>query len=83
MENQDEVPRIELSTAKSHINTDINGCSDELVNHSTGAIDWIATFKNLPKGTDKKCSYSSGDTSKFDFDKQLEPSLRGGFFGSS
>lgn len=58
------------------INTDIHGCSDELVDPYTGAIDLIATFKNLPKSTDEKCSFSSGNTAKFDFDTQLELSLR-------
>ncbi|XP_020212535.1 two-component response regulator-like APRR5 [Cajanus cajan] len=78
--NQDEVLRIELSKANPQINTDIHECSDELVDPSTGAIDLIATFKNLPNRTDEKCS---GNTAKFDFDTQLELSLRQDFPGSS
>lgn len=74
--NQDEVLRIELIKSNPEINTDIHGCSDELVDPYTGAIDLIATFKNLPKSTDEKCSFSSGNTAKFDFDTQLELSLR-------
>ncbi|KAL2954817.1 hypothetical protein AAZX31_19G245400 [Glycine max] len=81
--NQDEVLRIELIKSNPEINTDIHRCSDELVDPSTGAIDLIATFKNLPKSTDEKCSFSSGNTAKFDFDTQLELSLRRDFPGSS
>ncbi|TKY61196.1 Two-component response regulator APRR5 [Spatholobus suberectus] len=83
MKNQDEVLRIELSKADPQINTDIHGCSDELVDPSTGAIDLIATFKNLPKSTDEKCSFSSGNTAEFDFDTQLELSLKRDFPGNS
>ncbi|KAH1259621.1 Two-component response regulator-like PRR95 [Glycine max] len=74
--NQDVVLKIELIKSNPEINTDIHGCSDELVDPYTGAIDLIATFKNLPKSTDEKCSFSSGNTAKFDFDTQLELSLR-------
>ncbi|RDX82917.1 Two-component response regulator-like PRR95, partial [Mucuna pruriens] len=82
-ENQDEVLRIELSKANPQKNADIHGCSDELVDPSTGAIDLIAMFKNLPKSTAEKCSFSCGNTAKFDFDTQLELSLRRDFAGSS
>ncbi|KAK7397479.1 hypothetical protein VNO78_18654 [Psophocarpus tetragonolobus] len=82
--NQDEVLRIELSKANPDIdNTDIHGCSDELLDPSTGAIDLIATFKSLPKSTNENCSFISGNTAKFDFDTQLELSLRRDFLGST
>ncbi|KAL2345959.1 hypothetical protein Fmac_007244 [Flemingia macrophylla] len=80
IKNQDEVQRVELSKANPQINTDIQGCSDELVDPATGAIDLIATFKNFPKSTDEKCS---GNTAKFDLCTQLELSLRQDFPGTS
>jgi len=83
MRNQDEVLRIELSKANPEINVDIHGCSDELEGPSTGAIDLIGTFKTLPKSTDENCSFSSGNIAKFDFDTQLELSVRRYFPGSS
>ncbi|KAK7354868.1 hypothetical protein VNO80_20419 [Phaseolus coccineus] len=84
MRNQDEVLRIELSKANPEINVDIHGCSDELEGPSTGAIDLIGTFKTLPKSTDENCSFSSGSNiAKFDFDTQLELSIRRFFPGSS
>ncbi|KAK7338156.1 hypothetical protein VNO77_18756 [Canavalia gladiata] len=81
--NQDEVVRTELSKGKPHINTEIHGHNTELVEPSTGAIDLIATFKNLPRSTDEHCSSNGGNTIKFDFDTQLELSLRRNFPGSS
>jgi len=76
MRKQDEVLRIELSEANPEITADIHGCSDELEGPSTGAIDLIGTFKTLPKSTDEKCSFSNGNIAKFDFDTQLELSIR-------
>ncbi|CAJ1976040.1 unnamed protein product [Sphenostylis stenocarpa] len=83
LRNQDEVLRIESSKPNPEINVNIHGCSDELEGPSTGAIDLIATFNNLPKSTDKKISFSSGNIAKFDFDTQLELSIRRYFPGSS
>ncbi|BAT80367.1 hypothetical protein LR48_Vigan635s005100 [Vigna angularis] len=83
MRNQDEVLRIELSKANPAISVDIRGSSDELEGPSTGAIDLIGTFKTLPESTDEKCSFSSGNVSKFDFDTQLELSIRRYFPGGS
>lgn len=81
--NQDELLRIELSKANPAISVDIRGCSDELEGPSTGAIDLIGTFNTLPESTDEKCSVSSGNVSKFDFDTQLELSIRRYFPGGS
>ncbi|XP_061359213.1 two-component response regulator-like PRR95 isoform X2 [Gastrolobium bilobum] len=82
-ENQDEVVRIELSKANLHISTEIHGCIDDLVEPSTGAIDLIATFENLPKSTDENRSFNGDNTAKFDFDTQLGLSIRSDFTGSS
>ncbi|KAJ1390800.1 Signal transduction response regulator, receiver domain [Sesbania bispinosa] len=78
-ENQDEVVRAELSKAHHHI----HGCSDEPVKPSTGAIDLIATFENLPKSAEENCSFNIGNTAKFGFDTQLELSLKRDSPGSS
>ncbi|MED6158640.1 hypothetical protein PIB30_034582 [Stylosanthes scabra] len=82
-ENEDEVLRTELSKANPHINTKINECSDELVEPSRGAIDLIATFKNLPKSTGESCSIDADNTAKSVFDTQLGLSLRSDFPSSS
>lgn len=81
--NQDEVLRAELIRANPNYDTEIHGYKNELVEPSSGAIDLIAAFENLPKNAaDKNCSLNDGGTNKFDFDSQLELSLRN-FSGSS
>ncbi|XP_027352936.1 two-component response regulator-like APRR3 isoform X3 [Abrus precatorius] len=81
--NEDEVVRTTFSKANPLINTEIRGCSDEVVKPSTGAIDLMATFKDIPKSNDENCSFNGGNIAKFDFDTQLELSLRRHFPGSS
>ncbi|KAK7275445.1 hypothetical protein RIF29_16562 [Crotalaria pallida] len=63
LENKDEVIGAKLS------------CK-ELVEASTGAINLIGTFDNLPKHADENCRLSGGNTTKFDCDTRLELSLR-------
>ncbi|XP_057439715.1 two-component response regulator-like APRR9 isoform X3 [Lotus japonicus] len=78
-ENNDEVIRTELSKGNPHISTEIRGCSDELLEPSSGAMDLIAAFGNLPKRTIGNHSFHDGSTAKFEFDTQLELSTRGDF----
>ena len=72
-ENRDEVLGTELSKANPH----------ELEDHSAGAIDLMATFDKLPKSSYTNCSFSGGNTAKFDFDTQFELSLQRDSPGSS
>ncbi|KAI9093877.1 hypothetical protein K1719_026875 [Acacia pycnantha] len=81
-ENEDESLRAELNRDNPHGDTEIHGCNNELVEPSRGAIDLIATFENIPKNADKNYSLADGGKDKFDFDPQLELSLRS-FSGSS
>lgn len=76
-ENHDEVLGTELSKANPHINTKIHEKSNnELEDHSAGAIDLMATFDKLPNSSYENCSFSGGNTAKFDFDTQFELSLQ-------
>ncbi|KEH24700.1 two-component response regulator-like APRR5 isoform X3 [Medicago truncatula] len=75
-ENRDEVLGTELSKAHPHINTKIHQSNNELEDHSAGAIDLMATFDKYPKNNHANCSFSGGNTAKFDFDTQFELSLQ-------
>lgn len=66
----------ELSKAHPHINTKIHQSNNELEDHSAGAIDLMATFDKYPKNNHANCSFSGGNTAKFDFDTQFELSLQ-------
>ncbi|KAJ1390631.1 Signal transduction response regulator, receiver domain [Sesbania bispinosa] len=82
-ENKDETFRAELSTKNPSISTKIHGCSHELEEPSRGAINLITTFENPPKHTNENCCLDGGNITKFDFDTQLELSLKRDFPGSS
>lgn len=75
-ENRDEVLGTELSKASPHNNTKIHQSNNDLEDHSAGAIDLMATFDKLPKSNHANCSFSDGNTAKFDFDTQFELSLQ-------
>lgn len=81
-ENQDDSLRAELNRESPSFDTEIHGCKNELVELSRGTIDLIATFENTPKNADENYSLADGGRNKFDFDLQLELSLRN-FSGSS
>ncbi|KAK4267087.1 hypothetical protein QN277_023921 [Acacia crassicarpa] len=75
-ENEDESLRAESNRDNPNGDTEIHGCNNELVEPSRGAIDLIATFENIPKNAGKNYSLADGGKDKFDFDPQLELSLR-------
>ncbi|XP_061340885.1 two-component response regulator-like PRR95 [Gastrolobium bilobum] len=81
-ERKDEILTDELNRDNPNMNTEAHGCSDERVKPSRAA-NLIATFENLPKHTNEKCSLDRGSTTKFDFDTQLGLSLRRDCPGSS
>ncbi|KAK4268937.1 hypothetical protein QN277_022162 [Acacia crassicarpa] len=82
-ENQVEVLRAESSRENHNMDREIHECNNELVEPCRGAIDLIATFKNLPVKYDERCNLSGTGAKKFDFDPRLELSLRRDFPGSS
>ncbi|KAI4355316.1 hypothetical protein L6164_004101 [Bauhinia variegata] len=75
--------RSELSRGNPNIDTEMHGCNLELEEPSRGAIDLIATLGSLPKNIDGNSGLIGGGTNKFDFDPQLELSLRRDFPSSS
>lgn len=82
-ENQDKIFRDELSKDNPNIDTEIHGCSHELVEPSRGDINFIATVENPPKHTSENCCLDGGNMTKFDSDTQLKLSLRRDFPDSS
>ncbi|XP_028795813.1 two-component response regulator-like APRR3 isoform X2 [Neltuma alba] len=81
-DNRGESLRAEFNRDNPTVDTETHGCKNELVEPSRGAIDLIATFENTPKNVDENYSLADGGRDKFDFDPQLELSLRN-FSGSS
>ena len=83
IEPKSEMFRAESSRENPNIDTEIRGCSDELIEPSSRAVDLISTFGNLHMPT-KEIHCTNGDKeTKFDFKKELELSLRSDFSGSS
>jgi len=81
--NLDQVLGTELSKSNPHISAKILQSNNELEDHSAGAIDLMATFDKLPKSSHANCSFSGGNTTKFDFDTRFELSLQRDSPGSS
>lgn len=78
-----EIFKAESSRENPDIDTEIRECSNELIEPSSRAVDLISTFGNLHKRT-KEIHVTNGDKeTKFDFEKELELSLRSDFSGSS
>ncbi|XP_058763088.1 two-component response regulator-like APRR9 isoform X1 [Vicia villosa] len=85
VESKNELFRGKLSR-ENHDNdtdTEIRGCSDELIEPSCKAIDLISTVGNLQKRTKEIHCITGDEETKFDFEKELELSLRSDYSGSS
>jgi len=83
IEPKSEIFRAESSRENPDIDTKIRGCSYELIEPSSKAVDLISTFGSLHKRT-KEIHCTNGDKeTKLGFEKELELSLRSDFSGSS
>lgn len=83
IEPKNEIFRAELSRDSSDTDTEIRGCSDELIESSCKAIDLISTVGNLRKCTKEIYCVNGDKETKIDFGKELKLSLRSDFSGSS
>ncbi|CAK8560572.1 unnamed protein product [Lathyrus sativus] len=83
VESKNEIFRAELRRENHDTDTEIRGCSDELIEPSSKAIDLISTVGNLRKCTKEIHCINGDKETKFDFGNGLELSLSSDFSGSS